>query len=306
MRFILCLSAAGLLVWALSGTPGAEPGEAGVRRAILAGTWYPAEAEELESVVRGFLGRAAPPELQGELRALIVPHAGYRYSGEVAAWAYKLLEEMRPSRIILVGPSHRHRFSGVSVSMHRAYETPLGRVDVDVEFALDLAEGSPEVGFVPRAHAGEHSLEIQLPFVQTVSPGVPVVPVVMGDQDLETCSLLASLLAEKTAGRPDTLIVASTDLSHFHQDHAARELDGRFMRYMEEADPEGLHRALAEGRCEACGGGAVVTALLAAREAGPCRGVALRYATSGDVTGDRGRVVGYLAGAVISDPRRGG
>jgi hypothetical protein len=290
-----------LVLCALGGSLEAGSPEAGVRPSVLAGTWYPGDAHELERMVLGYLREASPPEVQGDVRAVIVPHAGYRYSGAVAAHAYKILQGMDISRVILVGPSHRHRFPGISVSLHRAYETPLGEVPVDLALARSLVDSSPEVRFVPEAHAIEHCLEIQLPFLQVVLPGVPVVPVIMGRQDMETCSELASLLAEAAAERPGTLVAASTDLSHYHSYREAEKLDRELIRHVEKADPEGLYRALAQGRCEACGGGAVVAALTAARRAGPCRGLVLEYATSGDVTGERDRVVGYLAAAVLGD-----
>lgn len=301
MRSILGLLIFSLLLCSPGGSLGAESLEAGVRPSVLAGAWYPGDADQLERMVLGYLREASPPEVQGDVRAVIVPHAGYRYSGAVAAYAYKILEGRDISRVILVGPSHRHRFSGISVSLHRAYETPLGEVPVDLALARSLVDSSPEVRFVPEAHAREHSLEIQLPFLQVVLPGVPVVPVVIGRQDMETSSMLASLLADAAAERPGTLVVASTDLSHYHSYRVAEKLDRELIRHVEKADPDGLYRALAQGRCEACGGGAVTAALTAARKAGPCRGRVLKYATSGDVTGERGRVVGYLAAAVLGD-----
>lgn len=296
LLWILCL-------WAVC--PGLRPLSAesqrgeGVRRSVLQGAWYPADPGVLRSRIRSRLSEARPPDVRGRIRALVVPHAGYRYSGAVAAHAYRLIQGLRLRRVILIGPSHRWGFNGVSVSRHEAYETPLGRVPVDLETAERLVASIPGARFVPRAHAAEHSLEIQLPFLQSVLDSFHIVPIIMGSQDRATCSALARGLARVLDGSEDTLIVASTDLSHFHDQAAARSLDRVFERCVASFDPEGLAEALEEGRCEACGGGAAVTALTAARMLGADRSVILARADSGEVTGDRERVVGYLAAAVL-------
>ncbi len=292
-----------LCLWA--GWPGPHTARAesdrggGVRRSILQGTWYPADPGALRAWIQTRLSEVRPPEVQGRIRALVVPHAGYQYSGSVAARAYRLIQGLPLRRVVLIGPSHRWGFNGVSVSRHEAYETPLGRVPVDRETAERLMASSPDVRFVPRAHALEHSLEIQLPFLQSVLDSFRIVPVIMGSQDRATCSALARGLARVLDGSKDTLIVASTDLSHFHDHETAQRLDRVFERCVASFDPEGLAEALEAGRCEACGGGATVTALTAARMLGAGRSVILARADSGDVTGDRTQVVGYLAAAVL-------
>lgn len=294
---LLCV----FLWWGLF-TEAAEAGDSaggGIRRSILQGAWYPAEPGVLRRLIDSHLSRAAPLEDHGRIRALVVPHAGYQYSGPVAARAYRLIQGRSVESVVLVGPSHRLRFDGVSVSRHDAYETPLGRVPVDRSMADRLIASSPAIRFIPEAHAMEHSLEIQLPFLQAVLEGVRIVPVIMGRQDPGTCSALAEALAQVVGDDGDTLMVASTDLSHFHDDATARSLDMTFIRHVKEFDPEGLARALKAGQCEACGGGPVVAVMTASAKLGAGRCVILEYANSGDVTGDRGRVVGYLSAAIL-------
>jgi len=272
----------------------------GVRRSVLQGSWYPADPAALQGLMTQFLAEADPPlPLEGRVRALVVPHAGYRYSGPVAAHAYGLIRGMPIERVVLIGPSHRWRIDGISIGCYEAYETPLGRVPVDRNAADRLVRADSSIGFIPQAHAAEHSLEIQLPFLQTVLGAFEIVPVLMGRMDSATCSLLADSLIRVMDDGKRTLLVASTDLSHYHTDAKARELDRRFIHYVEDFDPKGLLAALAERRCEACGGGPTAAVLMAARRLGADRCAALDYATSGDATGDRDRVVGYLAAAVV-------
>jgi MEMO1 family protein len=276
----------------------APPG-GGVREPILAGTWYPGKAEELRRTIQGYLAAARGGAVQGELLGLMVPHAGYMYSGQVAAHAYSLLEESPVERVILIGPSHRFGFKGISVDQPSGYRTPLGVVPVDREFVKKLMDADSTLRDVPQAHSQEHSLEIQVPFLQVVLKRFSLVPIVMGQQDLDTCSRLAGTLNRVLGQDRKSLVIASTDLSHFHSDTRARELDKEFIRNVETFDPEGLWRSISGGSCEACGGGPAVAAMLTARALGADRAALLRYATSGDVTGDRRQVVGYVSAALI-------
>ena len=229
-----------------------------------------------------------------------MPHAGYRYSGQVAAHAYRLLQKMDFKRVVMIGPSHRVGFRGVSVNLQTGYETPLGIAPVDRVFAGELIRSSGQIRWLPQAHAREHSLELAVPFLQTVLTGSRIIPIVMGQQDFKTCSNLAeNHIRAKGGSREKTLILASTDLSHFYAYERARELDQVFIKYIRELDPEGLAQSLAAGKCEACGGGPAVTAMLAARASGANRAIILNSSNSGDVTGDKKQVVGYLAAALI-------
>ncbi|NNG08374.1 MAG: AmmeMemoRadiSam system protein B [Desulfobacteraceae bacterium] len=276
-----------------------------IRNAILAGSWYPGNKDALTKRIEGYLSKVKAGSLEGELKAIIVPHAGYMYSGQVAAHAYQLLQDRDFKRVIMIGPSHRVGFRGASVNMQSGYKTPLGIVPVDRDLGKRILNGDDFLQGVPRAHASEHSLEIQLPFLQTVLKDFQIVPILMGDQDLKTCAHLARSLARVMTNMDRILLLASTDLSHFHRYERAKELDLKFIKHVREFDPKGLADSLSSGKCEACGRGPAITVMLAAQALGANRAVILNYANSGDVTGDHGRVVGYLSAALIRASGRG-
>jgi MEMO1 family protein len=289
------------LIWANDGIA-QTVGEKDIRDNSGAGTWYPANPRDLRQTIDLYLSKANPPLPEGKIIAGIVPHAGYIYSGQVAAYAYKLIQNASFKRVVLVGFSHRVPFKGFSVSQYSGYKTPLGIAPIDQDFSRALLSVSPLKEWIPQAEAQEHSLENQIPFLQTVLKDFKMVLVFMGEQDFQTCSLLAGELARLLANTHDTLLLASTDLSHFHSDQQARALDGEFIRHVREFAPEALAKAVASGSCEACGAGPTIAAMLAARELGANRSVILNYANSGDVTSDRRQVVGYLSAALLKSP----
>lgn len=271
-----------------------------IRESAIAGTWYPGDPRVLRGQIQDFLDRAKVKALGGELVGLIAPHAGYMYSGQVAAYAYKVLQGRPFRRVVVVAPSHYVYFRGVSVWPSGGYRTPLGVVRVDEEFCRRLLTHCPVVEDIPQAHFREHALEIQLPFLQVVLGDFELVPLVMGEQDEATIRELARALADLIKGDPkDTLLLASTDLSHFYPYERAVELDQRVVERVEALDPEGLLADLREKRCEACGGGPMVAVMMASLALGADKGVVLKYANSGDVTGDRSSVVGYMAAALL-------
>ena len=295
----------GVSLLGVSGGSAAEDAQTGdIRPAILAGGWYPGSAETLSRSIRGYLDGVDKPALDGDLIGIVVPHAGHVYSGHVAAHAYRLLETRSFKRVVMIGPTHRVAFGGVSVNLRHGYRTPLGVVPVDLDAARKIADASPAIQWVPKAHAVEHSLEIQLPFLQTVLKRFQIVPILMGRQDLGTCAALSDALVKVLGKSSDTLILASTDLSHFHTSEEARVLDTRFIERVRNFDPRGLARDLADGNCEACGGGPVIAMLLAVKRAGADRIRILDYADSGAVTGDHRRVVGYLAAAAFKTSKQ--
>jgi AmmeMemoRadiSam system protein B len=273
-----------------------------VRSPVLAGTWYPGNPEVLRQSIGDYLSKANPSGAEGKIVGMIVPHAGYVYSGQVAAYSYKLLQRSAPKIVFLIGPSHRVGFRGISVTQYSGYKTPLGVAPVDLALAKKLGSMNPQMKWVPQADAQEHSLEIQIPFLQSVLKEFRIVPIIMGEQDLETCTLLAKSLVQVFPNKEETVILASTDLSHFHTDQQARTLDEDFIKHVREFAPETLSKAVAAGSCEACGAGPAIAAMLAARELGANRSVILNYANSGDVTGDRRQVVGYLSAALMKTP----
>jgi len=282
----------------------ASPAEQ-IRESVIAGSWYPASPQDLQRAIQKLLSAVPEREAAGDLIALISPHAGYAYSGQVAAYGYGLLKQQKFGTVVIIAPSHHAAFSGVSVYDQGGYRTPLGLVPLDRALIDRLEQRENRIRYVPEAHRREHSLEIQLPFLQTVMPGFKLVPLVMGDQSYATCQWLAEALAHCLRGK-SALIVASSDLSHFHPYDEARRLDQAVIEDVRKFDPQNLSYDLARGRCEACGGGPMVTALLTARALGANQAEVLHYANSGDVTGDRTQVVGYLAAALWKGADRGG
>jgi AmmeMemoRadiSam system protein B len=271
-----------------------------IRPAAVAGTWYPASAGALTSEVETYLD-AATEGPGGHLQAILAPHAGLMFSGPVGAYAYKAAAAGEFDVAVLVGPSHYVGFDGVALWPDGAFQTPLGPAVVDEAGATALA-ASPVVKRLPSAHAREHSLEMQLPFLRRVLPEVPIVPVLIGHQRRATIEALAGALARAFAGRR-ALLVASTDLSHYFDAATAATLDARVQRCVESFDPEALldlfeqYPESERGRYVACGGGAAIAVMMAARELGARHGRVLKYAHSGDVSGDNDGVVGYLAAA---------
>jgi AmmeMemoRadiSam system protein B len=275
----------------------------GVRRAAVAGTWYPGDPASIAAEVDGYLARVSALPAPGRLVGLISPHAGLRYSGPVAAHAYALLRGRRDLTVVLVGPSHRAAFDGVSVYARGSFATPLGDTPVDEELAGALQRASDVVLDVAGPHREEHSLEMQLPFLQCLVPGLRLVPLLMGSQAREEVDALAGALAAALAGRADVLLVASSDLSHYHPAPVASELDARVVADVQGFDPEGLMDRLETFHGHACGGGPMVAVMKASRALGAARATVLRYADSGDVPGgDKSHVVGYLAAALLAVP----
>ncbi len=274
-----------------------------VRPSAVAGSWYPATGARLTEAVDAHLASAAVDEVERCPRAIIAPHAGLMYSGPVAAYAYTLVRQCKYTAAVLVGPSHFVGFEGVSIWPRGAWGTPLGAVQVADGLADALAAESRAIIEHPAAHGREHSLEMQLPFVARLLPGVPIVPLVMGHQQRETAMALGDALARAVtshgARHPgEILLVASSDLSHYEDTAAASRLDAVVVRHVEALDAGGLMDALEREPRHACGGGPMVSVMRAAALLGGTRARVLRYADSGDVSGDKSSVVGYLAAAI--------
>ena len=267
-----------------------------LRPAAVAGTWYPGSAVELAAAVDTHLARATR-EVEGDLVALIAPHAGLMYSGPIAAHAYRLLAKRTFDVAVLVGPSHFVGFDGVAVCPAGGFETPFGVAPIDADCATALMRTTPVVREHAPAHAREHSLEMQLPFLQHLAPGLRIVPLVMGRQTAGTASALAEALGAVLRGRR-ALLVASTDLSHYHHAALAARLDAVVIDQVSRFDADGLQRVLDERPDHACGGGPTIAVMRAARHLGARDAVVLGYGDSGDVSGDKSAVVGYLAAAL--------
>jgi len=273
--------------------------KAGIRRAAVAGTWYPGEASALAAEVEAHLGAATAVPVPGRLVGLISPHAGLRYSGPVAAHGYALLRGRPELTAVLVGPSHRAGFAGLCLPAAAAFETPLGPAPVDAELAAALLAIGPPFHAADAPHREEHSLEMQLPFLQSVVPGLRVVPVLMGSQSRAEVEALAGGLAAVLPGRQAVVLVASSDLSHYHPAAVANRLDASVVADVERFDPESLMQRLEASHEHACGGGPMVAVMKAARALGADRATVLAYGDSGDAgERDKRRVVGYLSAAL--------
>ena len=272
-----------------------------VRESVIAGSWYPGDPEILASEIDSFLKKVPAEPLGGRVAALIVPHAGYIYSGQIAAHSYKHVEGKTFDVVIVIGPSHRAYFHGVSVYSNKGgYKTPLGTVPVDIELANRIIAQSSMISFVPAAHSEEHSVEIQLPFLQVALGEFNFVPIVMGDQDRHTCEELAEAIY-MSASDKRILIIGSSDLSHFHIYEKAVKLDSVALDHIKRMDAEGLLKDMRSGLCEACGGGPMAVAMMVAKRLGADRSRLLKYANSGDVTGDKSSVVGYASAVFYKD-----
>jgi AmmeMemoRadiSam system protein B len=276
------------------------------RKPAVAGAFYPGRPKDLRTQVMDLLSRVneedLPADIQGRVFGLMVPHAGYIYSGQVAAHGYKLLSGCDIGTAIVISPSHQEYFPFAAVFPGDAYETPLGSILVDREMVEAVSTAGELVRASDRGHAlkpsrqGEHALEVQLPFLQCVLPEVKILPVVMGDQNWPICNALGSALGP-VLRRPGVVVIASSDLSHFHSSEESDRLDGRFLQVLERMDPQALFEAVQKGNCEACGMGPVVSAMIAGLTAGATRCRVITSCNSGDVSGDRHRVVGYAAAA---------
>jgi AmmeMemoRadiSam system protein B len=269
-----------------------------VRRAAVAGSWYPDDPPRLVSELDAHLANVdVVPEAAP--RALVAPHAGLMYSGPVAAYAYNAVRRARPATVVLVGPSHFVPFEGVSIWPDGAWETPLGPMQVDEDLAEGIKAASDIIIEMPSAHGREHSLEMQLPFLAHLLPGVSIVPMVMGRQTQATSFALSHALARavRESGK-DVLLLASSDLSHYEDATVAATLDGVVVERVNALDAHGLMDALEREPRHACGGGPMVAVLDAATQLGASNAQVLRYADSGDVSGDKSAVVGYMAAAI--------
>lgn len=267
-----------------------------VRPPHVAGYFYPADPITLHNEIQRMLDEAKTEKSFNKIIGIVSPHAGYMYSGKTAAYAYNALKGKNYKTAIVISPSHSEYFPGISVYDGDAYETPLGVVEIDEEKANKLVEGSKLIFRGIQGHRREHALEVQIPFLQSVLEDFKIVPVVMGDQSSVFVNELARKLAEVMD--EETIIVASSDLSHFYNANQADQLDSVVEKRINDFDYEQLQKDLDSHRCEACGGGPIVAMMKAAALRNFNKAKVLKRTDSGDVTGDKSEVVGYLSAVV--------
>jgi len=277
----------------------------------VAGTFYPDNPAELSQLIESFLNAAKPLPIEGNIFALIAPHAGYGFSGATAAYAYKLIQGKSYKTVVVIGPSHYYGFKGVSVYPEGIFRTPLGDLEIDKEFTQQLLGKDPEISFDALAFQKEHSVEVQLPFLQKVLPnfsafGGKIVPIVMGDCTFSTCQKLANLLKDACAGRSDILFIASSDMYHGYDYEEAQIIDNLTLSYLSKMDGALLYQKLEDGTAQLCGGMPVVTTLLLAKERGHNKLKVLNYTNSAIVIGKKIKgiwTVGY--GSCVIDREKG-
>lgn len=273
-----------------------------VRPSTLAGTWYEGNPRALARAVDQYLDRAELPELPGEVVAIIAPHAGHIYSGPVAGYAFAAVRGKTPDLVAVLSPMHQPYYEPLLTTAHSAYSTPLGEIPVDEESVSELDSRFKEIlgyGLTRVAYDQEHSLEIELPFLQRALAGnFKLLPVMVRAQSSRVSKSLGAALAETLGGR-NALLVASTDLSHFYNQKEALSFDTEMLRRIESFSPEDVFCAEEERKGFACGLGALTAVLWAAKGLGADTVKVLHHATSGDVTGDYNRVVGYGAAVAL-------
>jgi hypothetical protein len=261
--------------------------------------FYPADPNMLERQLTGLFERSPAGAIQGPVRGLIAPHAGYIYSGATAAAGYSHVKGKKFETVIIVAPSHRDCFEGASVYSGEAYQTPLGLVAVDADLRAALLKASDRVVAGEAGHRSEHAVEVQLPFLQVTLGSFKILPIVMGEQHRSLCFSLAEALIRVVKGR-DVLFVASTDLSHYHTAKIADAIDGVTIADVRAFDHQRLMDDLDSGAAEACGGGPTVAVMGALRGLGVKHMEIVHHCNSGDVAGDRQNVVGYLSAVAWS------
>lgn len=270
-----------------------------VRPSPIVGTWYEGNAKSLAQAVDEYLNKAKLPALEGEVVAVIAPHAGHRYSGGIAGYAFAALRERSPELVAVISPFHSLAPYPLITTAHDAYGTPLGNIEVDKAALAELSQVHLDIPVTPVRADREHSLEIELPFLQRALAGhFKLLPIMIYAQQVDVARKLGLALAEVLKGK-NAVLVASTDLSHFHDQLTAERFDREMLRRFEAFDPEAIFEAEQTGKAFACGHAAVAAVLWAARELGADKVKVLQHATSGDVMGDYSSVVGYGAAVVL-------
>ncbi len=268
-----------------------------IRKPVVSGTFYPQDSDELRKLIKSYLDSVdLPRQYNNDILGVISPHAGYVFSGQCAAYAFQQLAYKDFDTAIVIAPSHQCGDFYFSVGDYDAYQTPLGKINVDRELAEQLLTDSKFV-FYPYAHNSEHSLEVQLPFLQIIKPQVKILPILIGYQYDLSSDYLGKILSSLLAKRMDkTVFIASSDLSHYHNSRKAELLDKNLISAIESLDFELLWKVIKEKKGEACGFGGILTMLNIAKTLRYDKAKTLCYTHSGETSGDHSQVVGYLAG----------
>lgn len=276
--------------------------------ADLAGKWYASDPVRLRSELEGYLYKAGKVDLRGRLIGAIVPHAGFRFSGEIAAYVYKAIMQDPPDTIVLIGFTHRKYYpQKIAVFGDTRFSTPLGGVKIDTQLTRKFIEYDDIVfEALPKAFDNENSVEMQIPFIQVASPDSELVIMAVADQRLDNIKVLAKALEEILKNEKSYVIIASTDMSHYLKYEEATQKDCATIETIKKMDPMALYVKNIRNNNELmCGGGAVYSVMAASKALGANEVEILKYANSGDTSGDKSKVVGYLSAAFIEAPGKG-
>lgn len=266
-----------------------------IRKPVVSGMFYPDNPSLLRKQIEQYLDDVELGQDFEDILGVISPHAGYIYSGRCAAYSFKALSQAKFDLGVILAPSHHSAGYRFSVGDFDAYETPLGAIPVDKEMTRQLMQFD-HFEFHPEAHEREHSLEVQLPFLQVIRPDVRIVPLIVSSQQLKNSAYLADTLYEVFRDELDhTVFIASSDLSHYHSGDMARIMDGKFAEMVEKNQPDALYDSIRSGASEACGFGTILALMHLSNRTGHSKVKNLKYMHSGDVSGDDLRVVGYLS-----------
>lgn len=287
-----------------------EKKQVNIRKAAVAGMFYPEEKRALKNMIKGFLDKAEEIKIEAKPKILIVPHAGYEYSGQTAGYGFKQLEGVDFRRVVLIGPSHTDWFDGLALSDDDIWQTPLGDLEVDSDFLAKLAKENKKIFYRQSAHSKEHCLEVELPFLQTLLKDFKIAPIVMGEPTLKNAEILADSLAKNIDSK--TLIVISSDLSHYPSYELANQIDKKTIGAILSGEAENFEKILKETMNQnlesldtcACGEGPIKAGLILAERLGLKKIKLLKYVNSGDITGDYSRVVGYASIAFFKESEK--
>lgn len=269
-----------------------------IRPSPIAGTWYPANPSALATSIDGYFAEAKLPKLTGQVLGVIAPHAGHRYSGAVAAYAFATLRGLSPDLVVILSPFHQYDPRPLLATKHQAYATPLGHIEIDTATLAEL-QSHLQIPITPIANDPEHAIEIELPFLQRIfQHEFKLLPIMIRAQEERNAKHLGEALAQVLRNK-NAILVASTDLSHFYDQSTAKALDYEMLKRFESFKPETIFEAEQTGKGFACGHAAVAAVEWAAQALGANKVQLLKHATSGDITGDTKSVVGYGAAVIL-------
>lgn len=282
-----------------------------IRKPIAAGSFYPLEKEKLSGLVNEFLNKVPKQTLDGKLIAVMVPHAGYIFSGQVAAYSYKQFQNQKIDTVILLGSSHNYFFKKAAVYDNGYFSSPLGNIKINESLSGKIIHSSKFIEANKEVHSPEHSLEVQLPFLQTVLKNFEIVPILIGNMELDDFDEVSNGIVSCLKNKENVLLVISTDMSHYPSYKDANAVDNALLHTIENLDYISLNelnnRILSEQvsqlECLLCGKNAVITGMMISQKLGANKATVLKYANSGDFGGEKTKVVGYGAVAFTQDSK---